>query len=205
MTIGIRIDGRSLNRCESHRYQLKRGLQAYVIAAAVFMLIVGALVSSMRGVDPSGMLSAFGDESSYVTPYAFYVTGTIVVSTNEAAAYESAARHAFGGSGSITVEVCVNQTGGAACVTVSAVVAPNGHQAAQAVRRIKTALGSRSRVAVCLSGYTNESVGIESFGIAAEELVMRLTRWFDASVDVKTAVRENGEVYLGMPWIPVTY
>ncbi|MDR2657809.1 MAG: hypothetical protein LBB86_08305 [Oscillospiraceae bacterium] len=193
MTIGAKIAiKRELpRRLRMNAGHIRRAVSMTVAAAAA----IAALAASMNGVNPRLMLKA--DADCGVVPYAFYVTGDIVVALADAAAYERAARRAFIGSGSSAVEVGVTQTGGMACVAVSVTIPPNERQAAETVRRIRTAFGSSASVAVCLTGYTNEPTG--SFAI---ESALRLAGGTDG---MNAAVRENGEVYLGMPWIPITY
>ncbi|MDR1599867.1 MAG: hypothetical protein LBS11_08390 [Oscillospiraceae bacterium] len=183
MTIGIRNANngespliiRTLTRCT-------RRAVPPVIALAV---IVAALLRSTDGVDPRLLLSGSGRMG--IEPYAFYVTGSVVVSPEAAASYESAARRAFLGSNVLAFESGVTQSGVLACVAASAVTVPNAREAMEAVRRVKAALGPRSRVALCLTGHTNEPAGVSD------------------QDGVKAAVLDNGDVYLGTTWIPITY
>ncbi|MDR0396536.1 MAG: hypothetical protein LBH66_04470 [Oscillospiraceae bacterium] len=183
MTIGIS----GANASESARKGLPRveWIRRAALAAAVLAAIIAGLSRSIAGVDPRLLL--LRGESMGIEAYAFYVTGSVVVPVSAAPSYEKAARLAFEGSGAMAFETASNRSGGSACVAASAVTAPDARQAMEAVRRIKAALGSRSSVAVCLTGYTNEPKGATVMD------------------GVQIAVLPNGEVYLGAPLIPITY
>lgn len=181
--------------------------------------VFGAYVRTRGGEMPaSAWTMLFAAKRSGMNPTGFYASGSVVVNGGGEAVLE-AARRVLRGVPNAQAET--TEFGGVACVAVSIVCAPDPWAAAETLHRIQSALGWRADVTLCLvgraawAGERHESIS----GKIAEDILSALgdeprsvisgmaANGYVSAMGEKyqTAVRANGEIYIGMPRIVLDY
>jgi len=152
----------------------------------------------------------FAAKESGMTPTAFYASGTLIVG-DDATVVANAAKRALRGIPNARVEQ--TESDGLNCVAVSIACPPDPWSAAETLHRINSALGMRASVTLCLAGRSSGSEAKTASLSMLAALGVEMLDAFDHDArfasacgrGAQTAVRANGEAYIGVPWIPIDF